>query len=101
MKNFVTIKDNIVTNKIVAESLMVAESISKLLCIEIDNDTNVEIGYFYNSETSMFESTRPFNSWIWDTVRMIWSPPFEKPVDDNTYVWNEEILDWSITSSES
>jgi hypothetical protein len=49
MATFAVIKDGIVENCIVAESLAIAEEVTSLNCIEYTIDNAPSIGYLYNN----------------------------------------------------
>ncbi len=56
------------------------------------------IGCTYNYEEDIFIAVSPFPSWV--RSGSIWNPPIPWPqVDkDNSYIWNEEILNWQKIS---
>jgi hypothetical protein len=50
------------------------------------------IGCAYNQEEDIFILPQPFPSWIREGSS--WKPPISRPLDENKYVWNEELLSW-------
>lgn len=57
MKKYAIVKNNLVTNKIVAESKEIAEKLTKLLAIDISTvNPEPSIGWSYDGE-SFFEPT--------------------------------------------
>lgn len=52
MANYAVIKDGLVTNVIVAESKEIAESITELTCIEVNNEPGAPgIGWSYDGSS--------------------------------------------------
>ena len=54
--------------------------------------TYAGIGYEYLPTTQNFRPQQPFASWTW--ANNIWNPPTPMPSDNETYIWNEEELEW-------
>jgi hypothetical protein len=52
------------------------------------------IGYTYDEIRDAFIPPKPFNSWLFNESNLDWKAPSPKPVDENDYFWNEEILAW-------
>jgi hypothetical protein len=42
--------------------------------------------------------SKPFESWIWDSVNKIWISPIERPNDLHSYEWIEETISWKKKS---
>ena len=42
--------------------------------------------------------TKPFESWIWDSVNKIWIPPIERPDHLHYYEWIEATISWKKIS---
>jgi hypothetical protein len=98
MATFAVIRDGIVENCIVAESLAIAEEVTGLTCIEYTSNnapiigiTNINTdyvdGYFYTSP-------QPYPSWILDEDTCYWESPVPYPNDDKMYEWNESTQEW-------
>jgi len=51
MANFAVIKDDLVTNIIVADTKEIAELVTGLTCVEYTENNPAGIGYAYNGET--------------------------------------------------
>ena len=47
------------------------------------------IGFVYDSDKDAFYESQPFASWTLNNTTCIWEPPNAKPDDDNSYVWDE------------
>jgi len=54
------------------------------------------IGYTYDSNRDAFIPQKPYNSWILNEQTCLWEAPVARPDDNNTYKWNEEILNWEL-----
>jgi hypothetical protein len=54
------------------------------------------IGYTYDENRDAFIPQKPFNSWILNESTCNWEAPVAMPIDDNTYTWNEQTLNWDL-----
>ena len=54
------------------------------------------IGYIYNAQLDAFLPPKPYQSWILNTETYQWNSPIPYPIDDHTYEWNEEIVNWEM-----
>ena len=52
------------------------------------------IDYTYDESRDAFISVKPYPSWILNEDTCQWEAPIERPTDDVSYIWNEEILNW-------
>lgn len=56
------------------------------------------IPYVWNEDTTSWDTTSPYPSWIWNAEANKglgdWEAPVPYPVDDSEYMWNEETLSW-------
>lgn len=50
------------------------------------------VGFSYNEEEDIFVYPKPFPSWVRNGS--LWNAPYAYPIDENTYIWNEETLSW-------
>jgi len=55
-------------------------------------------GFFYDEDRDAFIPPKPFDSWLLDESTCLWNPPIPIPVDDNTYLWNEETQEWDLVT---
>lgn len=55
-----------------------------------------EIGGIYDEEKNAFIPPKRFNSWVLDEEKCSWKPPIPYPSDGLIYVWNEEIINWTL-----
>jgi hypothetical protein len=93
MKIFAIIKDTVVVNKIIADSKELAETLTGLLGVEIEDPRVCEIGSSYvNNE---FRDPAPYASWTYSEELNEWVAPVAKPEDENFYVWSEADLNWT------
>lgn len=56
------------------------------------------VGYKYDQQRDAFIPPKIYNSWILNEESCCWEAPIPYPNDDNLYTWNEEILNWEITT---
>jgi hypothetical protein len=54
------------------------------------------IGYTYDASRDAFIPPKPYNSWILNADNCQWEPPILHPDDGKIYIWNEDILSWSL-----
>jgi hypothetical protein len=54
------------------------------------------IGYTYDANRDAFIPPKPFNSWILNETTCNWNAPIAYPTDGQRYIWNEEILNWTL-----
>ena len=52
------------------------------------------IGYTYDDVNDVFYSPEPFVSWILNEETWKWEAPIPYPEDGNTYIWDEDNLEW-------
>jgi len=94
MGTFAAIENNIVLNRIVAESKAIAEEITGATCVEYTTEL-VEVGGTYLN--GKFVRRKPYDSWVTDGDAS-WLPPVDPPAEDlenpKHYTWNEETISW-------
>ena len=54
------------------------------------------IGYTYDPVRDAFYAPQPFESWTLNEDTCIWEAPVAYPEDENSYLWNEETLNWIL-----
>jgi hypothetical protein len=54
------------------------------------------IGYTYDEIRDAFIPPKPFGSWVLNERTCLWESPIPYPQDNNRYIWNEDILGWSL-----
>ena len=54
------------------------------------------IGYTYDRNLDAFIPPKPYASWVLDTDTGLWNAPITKPDDNNSYMWDENILNWIL-----
>jgi hypothetical protein len=52
------------------------------------------IGFTWDEARDAFIPPKPYPSWnlVEDTCQ--WEAPIPLPIDDKSYIWNEDLLDW-------
>jgi hypothetical protein len=55
------------------------------------------IGHTYDSVRDAFYAPKPYASWILNEDTCQWEAPVAYPIDDKTYKWNEDELNWVET----
>jgi hypothetical protein len=68
-------------------------------CVRTSYNGNIRknyagIGYTYDEQRDAFISPKPFASWALDEETCRWQAPVPYPVDRESYVWNEDVLNW-------
>jgi hypothetical protein len=58
------------------------------------------IGYTYDEDRDAFIPKKPFNSWILNETTCLWEAPVALPDTENSYTWNESIINWEIKTIE-
>jgi hypothetical protein len=94
---FAVIKDGIVSNAIVGESIEIVKTLlpeSEIVQVTTETGNAVIGGSFANGK---FIFPQPFPSWVLDSKNQ-WQAPVEEPKLDSGFFaeWNEENLDWDI-----
>ena len=54
------------------------------------------IGWTYNIDRDAFIPPKPYSSWIINEQTCLWEAPVAYPNDENSYVWNETLLNWEM-----
>ena len=58
------------------------------------------IGYTYNEDRDAFIPPKPFNSWILNEDTCLWNAPVAMPTteleNNQSYSWNESIVNWEV-----
>jgi hypothetical protein len=98
-KTFAIIKNGIVENAIIGESLAVLSALvpDAELVEQTDSTGIVFINGTY--EDGVFYPEQPHDSWVLDKEERMWFPPKAHPenVPAGKFVqWNEEKIDWDI-----
>jgi hypothetical protein len=52
------------------------------------------IGFTYDKKLDAFIPPKPYNSWILDKETCQWQAPIPMPIDENNYIWDEELATW-------
>jgi hypothetical protein len=54
------------------------------------------IGFQYDQIRDAFIPPKPFNSWILNEDTCQWEAPNPMIINNNSYVWNEQIQNWEL-----
>ncbi len=57
------------------------------------------VGYTYDPVRDAFYAPQPFGSWSLNEDTCLWQAPVVYPDDENSYIWNEEIINWELVES--
>ena len=57
------------------------------------------IGYIYDEDRDAFILKKPYASWILNETTCQWEPPVAQPIDNNSYLWNEETQQWNLVDN--
>jgi len=49
---------------------------------------------YQSLKTAEYQARKPYPSWIGNEETMSWSAPVSYPNDDNSYTWDETIVNW-------
>ena len=98
---FAEIKDNVVTQVIVADQSFV-DSIGGDW-VETDYDGKFRknyagLGYSYDSTRDAFIPPKPYDSWLLDEETCLWKSPVDMPTDGKIYQWEEATQNWAEQS---
>jgi len=53
-------------------------------------------GFTYDYERDAFIAPKPYASWTLDEETCTWKSPITKPIDNELYIWDEDILNWKL-----
>ena len=54
------------------------------------------VGYIYDPVRDAFYASQPFESWTLNEDTCLWEAPVAYPDDENSYLWDEETLNWIL-----
>ena len=54
------------------------------------------VGYTYDPVRDAFYAPQPFESWTLNEETCLWEAPVAYPEDENSYLWDEETLNWIL-----
>lgn len=108
MSYFAQIESNYVVQVRVVEPSFMAENPERypgiwVECVTSGSDAKkiAAPGYIYDSKTGHFKPQQPFLSWTFNESDWKWEAPLPYPGDDNIYVWNEELQEWTAVENET
>ena len=57
------------------------------------------IGYTYDKQKDAFIPPKTYNSWVLNETTCLWEPPISYPQDGKSYTWNEQVLNWELSTN--
>lgn len=102
MPIFAVIENNLVVNRIVADSIEVIGLIlpdAELVIEETETTGSGYIGAEYRSAKNKFVPMQPYQSWTWNERKFTWVAPSAEPADGGPFYWDEETLSWIAVST--
>jgi hypothetical protein len=97
MATYAVLENGLVINRLVAESLELAELASGKTCVEYTDLQIVDDGFSYDGTN--FIPPQPYASWILND-NFVWVSPVEMPTTaGKNYEWDESSLSWEETVS--
>jgi hypothetical protein len=95
MATYAVIENNKVINKIIADTIEIAEEVTGKTCVEYNETKTVDIDFSYDGTN--FIPPKPFPSWTLDS-NFRWQPPTEQPaIEGKNHVWDEATTSWVET----
>ena len=103
MSHFVKIKNNIVTEVIVAEKNYINSGVvgDSFLWVQTSYNNNFRknfagVGDTYDAARDAFIKPQPYPSWVLDETTCLWKAPTPRPApnDDYLYEWDEDNTQW-------
>ena len=107
MAHYAKVEDGVVTQVIVADSVVWCEENLGGEWIQTSYNTHGGVhsegkialhknyaGVGYTFDGVGFAAPKPYNSWSLNTQSYLWEAPIPKPDDENFYQWNEEDQTW-------
>lgn len=52
------------------------------------------IGFVYDSQRDAFIPPKPYDSWVLDEEKCLWSAPIPYPANGGPYEWSEDLNEW-------
>jgi hypothetical protein len=94
MTVFAVVKDDVVTNNVLAESMVIIQTL--LPEATLVEETDLTGFTWIGSEVigGKFKPPQPFDSWSFDSESFVWVAPTPMPDDGKPYYWNESELVW-------
>ena len=97
-KEYAVVKDGFVTNTVIADN---SNAVTILAMLIPDADEFVEIteltgpgaigGQYIDGQIRPIKRNE---SWVWDSEKIEWVPPVDRPQDGKNYYWDEVRISW-------
>jgi len=62
----------------------------------VDRKHYAGIGFRYDDELDAFIPPKPYSSWFLNETTCNWQSPIDYPEDGKSYMWDEELQNWSV-----
>lgn len=95
MAEFAVIENKQVINYIIADTRIIAETITGKECIQSTEDFPIKMGWFWSEEYTKFIPPSPYPSWVEYDGKQ-WLPPVPHPDITKLSSWDEENQQWII-----
>jgi hypothetical protein len=110
MSHFAKLENGIVTQVIVAEQDVIDTGLFGVGWIKTSYNTKAGqhpegrpfrknyagVGFTYDYERDAFIPPKPYASWTLNEETCLWDCPVDYPIDGNSYVWDEDVLNWVL-----
>ena len=113
MSHFAQVENGIVTQVIVAEQDVIDSGMFGTGWVQTSYNTRggqhpegqplrknyAGIGYTYDEQRDAFIPPKPYPSWVLVEETCLWNAPISKPIDGNSYQWDEATMSWIMPSA--
>ena len=106
MSHFVKIKNNIVTEVIVAEKNYINSGVvgDSFLWVQTSYNNNFRknyagVGDTYDAARDAFIKPKPYPSYVLNESTCLWEAPIAYPSDGEVYDWNEATQAWDLNEA--
>jgi hypothetical protein len=113
MSHFAQVENGIVTQVIVAEQEVIDSGMFGTGWVQTSYNTRggqhpenrplrknyAGIGYSYDEQRDAFIPPKPYPSWVLVEETCLWNAPIAKPIDGNSYQWDETTMSWIMLSA--
>jgi hypothetical protein len=106
INTYALIKDGVVVNSVVIDemtpelnsALQEQWNTTEIILIDPADLWTIYVGTLWDGNNFIPVQGSPFPSWVWSTLRKIWTSPVPLPEDKDTvkYTWNESVLNWVV-----
>ena len=98
MTHFARVKDNKVTDVIVADQEFV-DGITEMEAAHWVQSSSADKGWNYDPASQVFYASQPYTSWTLDRDSWTWVAPIAHPENGSIYKWDEGDQEWVWVSN--